>query len=425
MSDNIFNRLGSDISENAITGMLDEEIKGHKKEEAVLPIIKLTLPSAESTVKIKEKTPEEKKKPAESIFQVLSTGKSTAAPVKDKDVKLPDSLSLSKNLRKAWHYRRYGIPIRDVKVKRPVTPMPMLKDQDKKKLRMYRVKKDFIGTELLLPALIVFLLFSIFPIVKTIAISMQKFSTINQSVFVGFENFSRILVDVKFWEAFMHSIGLSLIVVLLGTWIPFVLALYVYEMRRGSGLIKILYFIPFLTPAVPAAILWKWMYGQGFGLINSFLSLFVPGGVHVGWLTDSRLVLFSIAFVFIWKNTGWAMLIYMAGLQNIAKALFEDASLNGASVWQKIRHIIFPAIVPVIATVVFMQIINGLQVFTEVYIMTNGGPEGSSEVMASYIYKKAFLYMDIGYASGVAVFFLFILVSITLLRNGLLNRRSA
>ncbi|HRU39553.1 MAG TPA: sugar ABC transporter permease, partial [Candidatus Goldiibacteriota bacterium] len=197
------------------------------------------------------------------------------------------------------------------------------------------------------------------------------------------------------------------------------------EMRRGAGLMKILYFIPFLTPAVPAAILWKWMYNQGYGLINSVLSLFSGQPVHIGWLTNPSLVLISIAVVFIWKNTGWAMLIYMAGLHNIPKTLFEDASLNGANVWVKIREIILPATAPVIATVVFMQIINGLQVFTEVYIMTNGGPEGSSEVIATYMYKKAFLYMDIGYASGVAVFFLMILVSFTLFRMNVLHRRRA
>lgn len=420
MSDNIFNRVGSDLSETAITGMLDEEIKGHKKEEAALPIIKLSLPSAESTVRIKEKTVE-KKKPSESIFAAIGSGAIKSAAAQEQTVKLPGSLSPSLSLRKARRTRRYGIPIRDVKLKRPVTPIPQLRDQDKKKLKAYRVKKDLIGIELLMPALIIFILFSLLPIIKTFIISMQSFTTMNQSVFVGFANFSRILTDAKFWEAVMHSVTLSVIVIVLGTWMPFVLALYVYEMRRGAGLLKVLYFIPFLTPAVPAAILWKWMYNQGFGLINSVLSFFVPGDVHIGWLTDSNLALLSIAFVFVWKNTGWAMLIYMAGLQNIPKVLFEDASLNGATVWTKIREIIIPALLPVIATVVFMQVINGLQVFTEVYIMTNGGPEGSSEVIASYIYKKAFLYMDIGYASGVAVFFLLVLVSITLLRMNILH----
>ena len=421
MSDNIFNRVGSDLSETAITGMLDEEIKGHKKEEAALPIIKLSLPAAESTVKIREKP--EKRKPSENIFAAIGgAGAVRPSGAPQPAIKLPDSLSSSQKMRKSWRYRRFGIPIRDVKLKRPVTAIPQLRDQDKKKLKAYKVKKDLIGIELLAPALVVFVLFSLLPIIKTFIISMQSFTSMSTSVFVGLDNFTKILTDAKFWEAVIHSVSLSLIVIILGTWMPFVLALYVYEMRRGSGILKVLYFIPFLTPAVPAAILWKWMYNQGFGLINSVLSLFTPGSqVHIGWLTDSHLVLLSIALVFVWKNTGWAMLIYMAGLQNIPKVLFEDASLNGADVWTKIREIIIPSLIPVIATVVFMQIVNGLQVFTEVYIMTNGGPEGSSEVIASYIYKKAFLYMDIGYASGVAVFFLLVLVSITLFRMNVLH----
>ena len=118
------------------------------------------------------------------------------------------------------------------------------------------------------------------------------------------------------------------------------------------------------------------------------------------------------------------MLIYLAGLQNIPKVLFEDASIQGGSIWVKIKEIIFPVLKPVMMAVVFIQIITGMQVFTEVYIMTNGGPQGSSEVIATYMYKKAFLYMDIGYASGVAVFFLFILVSITLFRMSLAGRRT-
>jgi len=164
------------------------------------------------------------------------------------------------------------------------------------------------------------------------------------------------------------------------------------------------------------------LYNQGYGLINSFLSLF-GDAVHIGWLTNPKLVLLSIAIVFVWKNTGWAMLIYLAGLQNVPKVLFEDASLLGAGIWTKIRHILLPSMVPVIFTVIFIQMISGMQVFAEVYIMTKGSPEGASEVIATYIYKKAFLYMDIGYASGVAVFFLMILISITLLRMNTLGRK--
>ena len=446
MADNIFNRVGSDLSENAIRGIVDEEIEGHKKEEAELPIIKLKLPSAESTVQVKGKEggrePGQtvdipKKKPSDSIFHVLSSEKGKKAPSKPAapklpaslarqlpDIKLPESLSQSAKLRKKRRFRRYGIPLRMKQVHREATPLPEVKKEDVKKMKWYRFKKEFLGSELLLPALLIFMFFSWFPIIKTFIISLRSYSTINESVFIGFANFARIVGDIKFWEAFFHSLTLSVFVILLGTWLPLMLALYVYEMQKGSGLMKVLYFIPFLTPAVPAAILWKWMYNQGFGLINSFLSVFTPGTVNIGWLTDSKLVLLSIAIVFVWKNAGWAMLIYLAGMQNIPKNLFEEASLNGADIWIKIKEVILPVLKPVIMAVVFIQVISGMQVFSEVYIMTNGGPQGSSEVIATYMYKKAFLYMDIGYASGVAVFFLFILVSITLFRMTLAGRKS-
>lgn len=415
MSDDIFGRVGNDLSENAIKGMVDDELKSHKKEDVALPIIKLKLaPTVDNVVDIKKK--EKKEKPAGSIFQVLGASGLTSAKM-ESTVKLPDTLSMSQKLRKAFRYRRYGIPAKETAAKNVVVkPLPEYKKQNMKKLQEYKLKKSLLGAEMVLPALVIFLLFSWMPILKTFMIAFQKFETINQSMYVGLANFMKILYDPKFWEACMHSGVLSVIVIVLGTWIPLFLALYVYEVRRGSSLLKILYFIPFLTPAVPAAILWKWIYSQGFGLINGTLSFISGHQVSIGWLTDSNLVLLSIALVFIWKNTGWAMLIYMAGLQNIPKNLFEDAALNGASVWVKIKNIILPSLIPVIIAVVFIQIINGMQVFTEVYIMTNGGPEGSSEVIATYMYKKAFLYMDIGYASGVAVLFLFLLVSITLLR---------
>ncbi|HPD18242.1 MAG TPA: sugar ABC transporter permease [Candidatus Goldiibacteriota bacterium] len=408
MADNIFNKVGSDLTETTITSMLDEEIKVHKKESPSLPIIKLKLPPKESVVKIKEK-----KKPEESIFDVLKESE-----VKEKEPSKTEVpyVTITQEMRKDRRYHRFGKPLKTYPLKRPQTPLPVLKKEEVKKQKIYRFKKEMAGVELLTPALIIFLLFSWIPIIKTFIISMQKITSMHSVEFIGMDNFLRILTDVKFWEAFGHSVGLSLLVIAFGAWIPFFIALYVYEMKKGSGLVKVLYFLPFLTPAVPAAILWKWIYNQGFGMLNSLISLFVPGDVHIGWLTDPRIVLFSIAAVFIWKNIGWALLIYLAGLQNIPKTLFEDASLNGASIWQKIKEIILPSIVPVIATVVFLQMISGLQVFTEVYIMTNGGPGLSSEVIATYIYKKAFLYMDIGYAAGVAVFFLFILVSITLFR---------
>jgi ABC-type sugar transport system permease subunit len=426
MSDDIFGKVGNELSENAISGMVEEELRSHKKEDASLPIIKLKLaPTTESVVDV-AKRKEKRENPQVSGFKSLSS--SNLAKVNLVNViKLPDTLSQTQKLKKVYRYRRYGMQMCDVpSLRRESKPLPDRRKQDFGKLRRYRVQKKSLGMGLIMPALIIFLSFSWMPIFKTFSIAFQKFQTINSAEYVGLSNFLNILTDAKFWDACIHSGILSAIVIVLGTWLPLFLALYIYEARHGSSLMKVLYFIPFLTPAVPAAILWKWMYNQGFGVINSILSLFTQGHqVTIGWLTNPHLVLLSISIVFIWKNTGWAMLIYMAGLQNIPKNLFEDAALNGASVASKIKNIILPSLVQVIMAVVFIQIINGMQVFSEVYIMTNGGPVGSSEVIATYMYKKAFLYMDIGYASGVAVFFLFLLVTITLFRMNLSNARKA
>lgn len=418
MSDEIFRRVGNDLSEEAIKGIIHDEITSHKSDEAVLPIIKFKLPVQEEVVKIRKPKPAEEPK---NVFKVSSAGdliKGTGENV----IKIPDSLSLSQKLKKAFRYRRFGEAVTPGKFKRPQLPLPEIKEEEKGKLKLLGIKRKFFGFELLLPALLLFLLFSWMPIIKTFIISLNRFETINSPVFAGMANFIKIMNDAAFWQAFKNSAILTLLIIVLGTWLPLLIAIYVHEMKKGSGLVKVLYFIPFLTPAVPAAILWKWIYNQGYGLINSFLSMF-GAPVHIGWLTDPNLVLLSIAIVFVWKNTGWAMLIYLAGMQNVPKVLFEDASLLGAGIWTKVKSIILPSMVPVIITVIFIQMISGMQVFAEVYIMTNGSPEGASEVIATYIYKKAFLYMDIGYASGVAVFFLILLISITLLRMNTLGRK--
>ncbi len=415
MSDDILKRVQNELSETAISGLINEEIISHKSEEASVPIIKLKLTKLENTVKIHKPSMQPQVAPPSSkVFRVGGAGELLRGSG-EMTVKLPANLTNSQKLKKAFRYRRFGEKPTGGRYKRPQLPLSSVSEKDKGKILLFKAKRKFFGFELLLPALILFLVFSWLPIMKTFIISLHSYTSINERVFVGAQNFIRILNDNDFWQALIHSCQLSFIVIILGTWLPFFIALYVFEMRRFSSLVKILYFIPFLTPAVPAAILWKWLYNQDNGLINSVLSVF-GGNPHIGWLTDPKLVLLSIAVVFIWKNTGWAMLIYMAGLQNIPRTLFEDASLMGAGVWTKIKEIVIPALKPVIITVVFIQLLSGLQVFSEVYIMTNGGPQGSSEVISTYIYKKAFLYMDIGYAAGVAVFFLFLLITVTLFR---------
>jgi multiple sugar transport system permease protein len=267
----------------------------------------------------------------------------------------------------------------------------------------------------LLPAFLGFSLFSWYPMIKGFAISLFNYAPLGTSTFVGFANYARAFHDAMFWRTLMHAGGFCALALVLGFWLPILLSILLNEMRWGKGSLKFFFFLPFLMPTVPAAILWKWLLDQGFGLVNAVIALF-GGNPHIGWLTSPHLALLSVVMLYIWKNTGWAILIYSAALSSIDETLYEEAELDGASIWSKVRHITLPSIRSVTGVMLIITVINTLQIFTEVFILTNGGPMNSTEVIATYIYKQAFFYMDIGYASALSFMLLLMLLVITVFR---------
>jgi multiple sugar transport system permease protein len=181
------------------------------------------------------------------------------------------------------------------------------------------------------------------------------------------------------------------------------LAIYTNELKRGQSLLRTALFLPFLTPAVPAALLWRWILDQGWGLLNSLLSLGPWGPVHIPWLNQPLLAMLSVVLVFLWKNTGWNAMIYLAALKEVPEELYETAELDGAGMWTRIRQVSLPALRPTLRLLLVMQVIGALQIFTEVYLLTGGGPMNSTEMVATYMYKRSFLYLDIGYAAALGV----------------------
>jgi len=268
----------------------------------------------------------------------------------------------------------------------------------------------------LLPAFIAFSLFSWYPMLKGLMLSFLDYQPAGQSVFIGMDNYVRAFQDGMFWRTLGHAAGFCVLAIGMGFWIPIMLAIFINELRWGKGLLKFLFFLPFLMPTVPAAILWKWMMDQGFGLLNALVALLGVADPHIGWLTNPKLALLSLVLLYIWKNTGWAILIYSASLGNVDETIYEEAEIDGASVWDKLWHVTFPALRGVIAVMLIITVINTLQLFTEVYIMTNGGPMNSTEFIATYIYKQAFFNMDIGYASALSILLLIMLLFITVFR---------
>jgi multiple sugar transport system permease protein len=247
-------------------------------------------------------------------------------------------------------------------------------------------------------------------------ISLFAYAPAGTSVFIGLNNYARAFHDPLFWRTLINAGTFCLLSLLLGFWVPIAISILLNELRFGRGLLKFLFFLPFLMPTVPAAILWKSIMDQGFGLVNSLIAFLPVADPHIGWLTDPRLAMLSIVLLYLWKNVGWAMLIYSAALSNLDETLYEEAEIDGASVRQKIWHVTLPALRPVIWVMLIITVINTLQIFTEVYILTGGGPMNATEVIATFIYKQAFFQMDIGYASALSILLLLLLLIITSLR---------
>ena len=268
----------------------------------------------------------------------------------------------------------------------------------------------------LLPGFLAFLLFSWLPMIKGFLISFMNYPLIGEASFAGIEHYARVLRDPDMWAAFAHGLLFCIITVGLGFAVPVVLAIFMNEMRKGQIFFKLLFFLPFLTPVVPAVILWRWIFDEGYGVLNSLISVLPLDNPHIPWLNDQYLALFSVALVFIWKNTGWNALIYLSSLQDVPKELYETAEMDGTSIWTRIRHVSLPALRGTMMVLLIMQVINSFQIFSEIYLMTGGGPGNATEVLATLIYKKSFLYLDIGYASAVSVLLFSFLLSFTVLR---------
>jgi multiple sugar transport system permease protein len=268
----------------------------------------------------------------------------------------------------------------------------------------------------LLPALAAFFVFSWLPLLRGLVLSFQDFGLVKEANWVGLDNYLRAMSDPQVIATLVHAIAFCALSLALGFWAPVALALYANELRRGRGLLKAVFFLPFLTPTVPAVLVWRWILDGGYGALNAVLSLGPWGPVRIPWLTDPALALLSLVLVFLWKTTGWNALIYQAALRDVPAEVYEIAELDGTGLWQRIRAVSLPILRPTMAFLLLMQVITTLQIFTEVHLLTGGGPANSTEMIATYMYKRSFLYLDIGYAAALGVLLFLALLGFTAAR---------
>jgi raffinose/stachyose/melibiose transport system permease protein len=257
----------------------------------------------------------------------------------------------------------------------------------------------------LTPALILFLIFVVYPIFRSIYFSLFDWNGLGPAVdFVGLENFKTILTDKVFIKALWN--GFLIIVFSLGLQLPLALALAVLVGRDlpGRGVYRTIFFLPYVLSEVNVAIMWMLLYNPDpeRGFLNSIAVLF--GAEPVAWLGNTNIVLLAVFIALTWKYFGFHMLLYLAGLQNIPLELEEAARIDGANSFQNFFYITLPLLGGTIRTSVYMSVLGSIQQFILVWIMTKGGPVNASETLATYMYRFGFVRFELGYGSAVAIY---------------------
>ncbi|MFO8149076.1 MAG: sugar ABC transporter permease [Trueperaceae bacterium] len=268
--------------------------------------------------------------------------------------------------------------------------------------RRWLVLALFLG-----PSLVGVVLFVAGPIVASLALAFTSWDLLTPPTFVGLRNFERLSRDLEFWAALRHT------VTFLAGYVPLVLVagLAVAVALNGRvparGVFRAVYFLPVVTSWVAVALVWKWLLNPQFGLVNAWLAqLGVQGPA---WLFDPNWAMASVILTSIWKDTGYVMVILLAGLQGIPRVYYEAADIDGASRAQQLRHVTVPLLAPAIFFALTISLINSFQVFDQVYVMTGGGPAGATTVLVERIVKQAFSFSRMGYASAMS-WVLFVLI---------------
>ena len=273
---------------------------------------------------------------------------------------------------------------------------------------MFKKKNIKIGFLFILPALLVFILFKYMPIFLTVKMSFFKWNIMEPpGIFVGLENYRQMLDSSLFWIAWKNNIIIFILGLLIGFWVPLLQAIFLNEIRRGHQVFKTIYLIPLAVPLVVILLVWKWIYHADFGMLNHFLT--AVGLPAVNWLGNPDIAKVSIVLP-TFLGGGIGVLIYLSAIQNIPAELFEAAILDGAGPWQKFTSIMFPKIRFVVMIQLILAVIISFQMFTEVWILTGGGPVDATRVVSLLIYRSAFENFNMGYASAIAIsMFLFLL----------------
>ena len=269
---------------------------------------------------------------------------------------------------------------------------------------MKQIKRGHVIPYLfILPAFIIHVCMVTAPSMSTLVMSLYDWNGLGNAQYIGLDNFREILTDPIVKLALVHNVQWLLVFITVPLILGFSIPIIVSQLRRGQMFFRTVYFVPYVISAAVAGRIWTAYMNPYYGLNQVFKLLGWTELAKVQWLGNPKIALFSVAFVDNWHWWGFIMVLFLGALQQVEPTLYEAARVDGANRWQELLHVSIPGIRPTIAFVLIMTIMWSFLTFDYVYVMTNGGPANSTEIMATYIYKNAFSKYRAGYANALCV----------------------
>lgn len=300
-------------------------------------------------------------------------------------------------------------------------------DSNNSSLKIENRKKRMAILLFVLPALLVYTIFIIYPILATFNYSLFEWNGISkEKVFIGFESFKNLLYDSTFWLALKNNVYLILVSVFVQIPLGLIMALVLLSKIRGKKILNVIYFLPFLMSAVAIGLLWTLMYDPVNGPINKFLEFFGIDSIH--WLASNKTAIVAVLVVIVWQFAPFYMILFKAAMVGIPEELYEAADIDGANEAQKFFYVTLPSLMPTIVSSSILAVVGSLKTFDMFYIMLGGGSGSATEILGTYMYKQSFINFNMGYGSAIAsMMFILALISVILIliTDGLRQRRES
>jgi ABC-type sugar transport system permease subunit len=283
-------------------------------------------------------------------------------------------------------------------------------------------RNTLIGWTFILPNFLGFLTFTLIPVVAAFALSFMKWTSFSAPTWVGLDNFARMIGSDSFWVALRNTVIYAIGHVPLTLALALGLAMLLNRRLKGIGFFRVAIFFPYITSLVAVAVVWNMLFSPDSGPINQFLQ-FVGVANPPGWTSSSDWAMPAVIITSVWRDMGYYMILYLAGLQAIPTELYEAAEMDGATPWQRFWNVTIPSLRPTTFFVVVMLTVSSFKVFDLIVVMTNGGPGRATTVLSQLIYQEGIGEGNFGYSSAISLVLFLIVLSVTVLQFKIQQRR--